>query len=263
MTVTRATAGGRGGRASGRGGLREHDPGHDHGAAAPPERTEPVAGERVAEDRRPDGLEREDERRPRRARLALRPGLDEKPERAREDARHEQRAPDRPAVRHGGSRDRREREPDERDHHLDEREGDRVVPGRVALHQHDLERVDGRRREHEQVAARRPAVDAGEHREPAGRKRHSHPRRCAHPEPEEHQGKERRQDDVHPGDEAGARDARPLEPERLEDVARGEQAARERRRPSPLRPRLLTRPAPGDSVREAIAKRRAKNGSKG
>ena len=44
--------------------------------------------------------------------------------------------------------------------HLDQRECDRVVDRREALHQHDLQRVDGGSREHEQVAGRRARVNA-------------------------------------------------------------------------------------------------------
>ena len=78
----------------------------------------------------------------------LGPGLDEERERAREDAGHEQRAPDRPAVRQlelPGS-DSDDEQTGERDEHLDERERERVVPWGVPLHQHDLQRVDAPRR---------------------------------------------------------------------------------------------------------------------
>ena len=94
--------------------------------------------------------------------LPLRPGLDEEPERAREDAGDEQRAPDGPATRHLDlpERDRDEREAAERGEHLRLRERDGVVAGRVALHQHDLERVGGRAGEHEQVADRIARADA-------------------------------------------------------------------------------------------------------
>ncbi len=198
----------------------------------PPDAAEPVAGEREAEERRPDRLERERERGLRRRRPPLRPGLHEERERAREDAGHEQRAPDRPAVRRlelpGGERD--QEETGERGEHLDERERDRVVERREALHQHDLQRVDRRAREHQQVSARRARVHAGEQREPGRRERHADPGGTRSADPEEREREQRRQHDVHPGDEAGRRDRRPLEPGRLERVAGAEQRAGERAR---------------------------------
>ena len=107
-------------------------------------------------------------------------------------------------------------------------------------------------------------MDAGEHREPGGRERRPRPRRDADPDPEEHEREQRRQDDVHAGDEAGARDARPLEAERLQGVAGGEQRAGKRRRPHPA----ATRASAADgrraaSVSEAIPKRSARNAKSG
>ena len=75
----------------------------------------------------------------------------------------------------GRKRDREQA--DERREHLDKRERERVVARREALHQDDLQRVDGGAREHEQVAGERPAMHAGEQREPDGREQHPDPHR--------------------------------------------------------------------------------------
>ena len=61
--------------------------------------------------------------------------------------------------------DRDDEEPRKGRRHLDERECERVVARSEPLHQHDLQRVQGRPREDEQVAGRRPGVDAREQRE--------------------------------------------------------------------------------------------------
>ena len=79
--------------------LGDDDPGHDQGAAAPADRPEPVARQPEAEEPGEDRLHRERERGLGRAGPSLRPRLDEKSERTREDAGDEQRAPDRPAAR--------------------------------------------------------------------------------------------------------------------------------------------------------------------
>ena len=167
-------------------GLGDHDAGHDHEAAEPARHTEPVAGEGEAEEGGPHRLEREGERGLRGGRATLRPRLREERERAREDAGHEQRPPDRPAVRDGELTGEHgdDEQPRERGQHLDERERERVVPRRVALHQHDLQRVDRGAREHEQIPERRAAVHAGEQREPDRRKQHAAPRGGADPGPE-------------------------------------------------------------------------------
>jgi hypothetical protein len=144
------------------GGLRDHDPGHDHEATQVAHDAEPVAGDHEAEERSPHGLEGERERGTRCARPPLRPRLREEGECAREHARDEERSPHRRAVRDSDLPrcDRDDRQPGESREHLDERERDRVVDGREPLHEHDLERVDRRPREHEQVARRRATVDS-------------------------------------------------------------------------------------------------------
>ena len=219
-----------GGATSDVGGLGDDDAGHDHETAEPARHTKPVAGEGEAEEGGPHRFEREGERGLRGGRATLRPRLREKRERAREDAGHEQRPPDRPAVRdgeltgeHGDDEQSRER-----GQHLDEREGERVVSRRVALHQHDLQRVDRGARKHEQIPERRAAVHAGEQREPDRRKQHAAPGGGADPRPEAHERKQRRQHDVHAGDEARRGDGRALEPCGLQRVARSEQRAGER-----------------------------------
>ncbi len=122
----------------------------------------------------------------RRARTPLGPGLDEERERAREDARHDQRTPDRPAVRPRelAGRHRDDEQTDEREDHLDEREGKHVVLRRIAFHQHDLERVDGRAGEHEELAGRAGAVDPREEREADGCERDADPGGRADPRAE-------------------------------------------------------------------------------
>ena len=194
---------------------------------AQPSDAEAVAGEPEAEDAREDGLHRERDRRPRGADPPLRPGLDEEAERAREDPGDEERAPDRPPVRHLdlAERDGDDGEAGERGEHLGLRERERVVAGRVALHQRDLERVGGRAGEHEQVAARIAGADAGEQRQPGDRERDTEPDRAADVRAEEEQAEQRREDDVEAGDEACARDGRPREPGRLQRVAEREQEA--------------------------------------
>ncbi len=82
-----------------------------------------------------------------------------------------------------GERD--DEQPGERAEHLDQRERDRVVARREALHQHDLERVDGRARQHEQVAGERAAVHTGEEREADRRERDAERRPAAEPVAEE------------------------------------------------------------------------------
>ena len=154
----------------------------------------------------------------------------------------------------------------ERSEHLDERERDRVVARGEPLHQDDLQRVDRGAREHEQVSAERARVHAArEQREPGGCEHHADPRCARGADPEEHEREQRRQHDVHPGDEAGRRDRRPLEPGRLQDVAAAEQRAGERPgaepRPSPSA-RSRRRPT-GASVQLAIAKRSARNAKSG
>jgi hypothetical protein len=85
-------------------------------------------------------------------------------ERAREDGRNQQRAPDRPTARHGEIAERRrDGEKAERaGPHLHERQRDRVVPLRVALE--DLQRLRNRRREDERVAGGRTDANAGQDR---------------------------------------------------------------------------------------------------
>ena len=68
-------------------------------------------------------------------------------------------------------RERRDREHRERREHHQQREPERVVARREALHQQDLQRVDRGAREHEQVADRRAAGHARDQREP-GRREH-------------------------------------------------------------------------------------------
>jgi len=72
--------------------------------------------------------------------------------------------------------------------HLDERERDRVVARRVALHQHDLQGVDRGAGEHEQVARGRAGVDAREEREAARRERDPRPRGGRDPRAKQHEG---------------------------------------------------------------------------
>ena len=196
-------------------------------AARPADRAEPVASQPEAEDAGEHRLHREDEGSARRGRAALRPRLDEEAERAREDARHEQGAPDRPAARHLdlAERDGHDREAAEGRQHLRLCEGDRVVAGRVPLHQRDLQRIGGRAGEHEQVADGVAGTDAGQERETGDGEADAEPDGGADSRPEEQQPEERREDDVQPRDEAGARHRRPLEPGRLQRVARGEQEA--------------------------------------
>ena len=119
----------------------------------------------------------------------------------------------------------------EGDEQLEQREGERVVERRVALEQDDLEREDRGGAEDEQVAAGRAAVHAGEHGEPEDVASATPPHAPgADAEPEAAEGEQRGEDDVHAGDEARARDARPLEPEGLQAVAAREQRAGQRRR---------------------------------
>ena len=128
--------------------------------------------------------------------------------------------------------------------HLDEREGDGVVARGVALHQDDLQGVDGGGCQHQKVAGHRAGMDARKHREPDRRQRNSSPHRQADARPDEDEGDQRRQDDVHPGDEARARDGRPLEPSRLQRVPGGQQQAEER-------PAHESRPPEAPDAREA------------
>ena len=229
----------------------------------PADRAEPVAREPEAEDRGPDRLERERERRARGRQTPLRPDLHEVAERAREDACDEQRAPDDPAAREleVAERERDRREGGERGDHLDERERNRVVHPRVALHQRDLERVGGRPAEHEQVADGIADAHAREQTETDERERDARPQRPARAEAEEHVREQRREDDVEAGDEAGARDGRALEARGLERVAEREQQAERAGRPPD---RAVTRAAAtGASANDAIAKRTARNAKSG
>src|SRR5204863_604138 len=136
---------------------------------------EAIAGDREAEDSRPDRLHGEGERGAGGARAALRPGLDEESERAREDSGDEEGAPDRPSVRRRelAAGEGRGEEAGEGGEHLDEGEGDRVVAGREALHEDDLERVDGGGAEYEQVPRRRAGLDPREHGEAGDGERNS------------------------------------------------------------------------------------------
>ena len=153
----------------------------------PADRAEPVAREREAEDPGQHGLEREDERRLRRARPLLRPRLHEERDRAREDARDEQRRPHRRAVRDLDlpGRDGDDREADERRGHLRRRERERVVARREALHERDLERVERGAGEDEQVAGGRAGRDAAQHRQPEDRERDAEPHRPRRADAEE------------------------------------------------------------------------------
>ena len=129
-------------------------PRQDHGAARPADRAEAIAREREAEDAREDGLQREDERRARGARPLLSPRLHEVTESARKDARHDQRAPDRPTTRQLDltRSDGNHCEADERSDHLRSRERERIEARRKPLHQHDLQRVQRRSGEDQQIA---------------------------------------------------------------------------------------------------------------
>ena len=155
---------------------------------------------------------------------------DEERERAREHARDDQRAPDRPAVRHASCprASATTSSPANAAEHLDQRERERVVARREALHQHDLERVDGRAgraRAGRRRASRRatpessasPTVASATPSQAAarraGRGRAQREHRCQH--------------DVHPGDEPGRGDSRSLEAGRLQDVPGAEQRARQ------------------------------------
>ena len=118
-----------------------------------------------------------------------------------------------------------EREAAERGEQLDLGERDRVVARRVALHQDDLERVRGRAGEHERIADGVTGAHSGQQAETDEREPDAQPDHSADARPEEEEREERGEDDVEPGDEAGARDRRPLEPRGLEPVARREQEA--------------------------------------
>jgi hypothetical protein len=71
-------------------------------------------------------------------------------------------------------------------------------------------------------------VDAREEREADGRDGDAGPRRRRDARAEEGERDQRREHDVHPGDEAGAGHRRPLEPRRLQRIAGGEQQAEQR-----------------------------------
>ena len=105
--------------------------------------------------------------------MPLSPSLGEERERAGEDAGHDQRAPDGPALRHRHTVDdeRNGEQADEGGDHLDERERERVEPRREPLHQDDLERVDGSSTEHEEVADGRAAAHTREESEARRRER--------------------------------------------------------------------------------------------
>ena len=125
------------------------------------------------------------------------------------------------------------------------RERERVEARRVPLHQDDLERVDGRAGEHEQVSRRRSPRES-RRASPDPPSRRNTPTHACEPDPraEEHEGDQRREHDVHPGDEAGARDRRPLEPGRLQRVAGGEQQAEERSAGDAAAPERRARASP-------------------
>jgi hypothetical protein len=99
------------------------------------------------------------------------------------------------------------------------------MPGGVALDHQDLEGGRERTREQEQVPGRRPDVD------PRQERKADHCQACADPDDgrrglaEEDERKQWREDDVETGDEAGARNGRPLEPRGLKAVRRREQDA--------------------------------------
>ncbi|MBA3432718.1 MAG: EamA family transporter [Actinobacteria bacterium] len=123
-------------------------------------------------------------------------------------------------------RDGDDREAGERSEHLRLGERDRVEARRVTLHQDDLHGIGGGAEENEEVAERIAGADSGEQCEPDDRERDANPNRPADARPEEDEGEQRREDDVKPGDEAGARDGRALEAGRLQRVPERQQEAK-------------------------------------
>ena len=204
--------------------LGQDDAGQHHGTPRPAEPAEPLREQQHAEERGERGLEREDERGPRRRRARLHPGRDEVAQGAREDARDDERIP-RPRV--GGplrlpGDEGDHGESGEGDRHLEERQGTRVVPRREPLHRDDLEGLGDGVPEHERVAHPRAAGRSAQQEKPGEREHDADPDRRGNRGAKGHERDDRREDDVEARDEAGARDGRQLEARGLEAVGSGE-----------------------------------------
>ncbi len=192
-------------------------------------------------------LEREHERSPGSGRARLHPRRDEVPERAGKDSRDHECAPDGPAAwrleltrrgRDGGEAEAAHR-------HLQKGQRARVVAGSEALHRRDLQRLRKRVAEHERVADGRAAGCAVQEQQADHGQRDSEPEDARHRGAEERECQQRREDDVQPGDEAGAGDGRQLEPCRLQAVGRGKEHARAAAGEEP-RPRHRPQGPPGE-----------------
>ena len=161
-----------------------------------------------------------------------------------EDAREDEDPPERrhlAGLRPCGHRDRRRQH--RRRRHLGEREGRGGVPVDEHVDGDDVTREGGRAREHQQISGAEAAAadrqeaeaDQGEretrHVDPVGRV------------PADQRGAGRGEDDVEHRDERRVRGARVVDADRLEQVARGHQAAEEQ--PRRGRGRASTRRAEG------------------
>jgi hypothetical protein len=185
---------------------------------------------------------------------------------AREHSGDDEGCPDRPAARHGElpEREREDEEAGEGGGHFDEREGEGVVAGRVALDHHDLQRLRQSAGKHKEVARERAGVEAGEQGEPGEGERHARPDDTRRGLAEEHEREQRRQDDIETHDETGARAGRPLQARRLQGIPDcGQRPSSKPARAAP-RPSEPTRLRPGSaSTAPAIAKRTARNAKSG
>ena len=215
----------------------------------------PRARSRRAREHR---LQREDERRPRRARPLLRPRLHEEGERAREDARDEsapQTVPPRGASTCPAATASSENP--ERGDHLRERERERVEARREPLHQDDLERVTAAA-----ASTSRSPVASRPPRRRAARVRSRE--RDAEPQPPARTMRKRaspirRQDTYIPVTKPAARNGRAVEARRLQGVP----AASSARAGTPPRHRCC--PSDGVSARpeRQASRSRSRSGRRG